>query len=453
LFPINVKSLKGVTQDSRKVKEGYLFAALKGELVDGRDFIDDAIKRGAAVILSYEGTKIDGNISSILVENPRKMFAHIVSEFYQNQPDNIVAVTGTNGKSSVVHFVDQLWRSIGEQSAFIGTLSGSMTTPDPVSLHKILSHMSDDGVNSVAIEASSHGLAQYRIDGVNVDVAAFTNLTQDHLDYHGSMDDYLASKTRLFSDILEQDGVAVLNADIAQYQELVDICDRHILSYGENGADIKLRSVLAVGAFQHVEIEVMGNSYGINLPLVGKFQVMNALCALACVIATFPDKAGELVAALERLEPVPGRLQQVGGNAYVDYAHTPDALENVLNALRAHCLGKLICVFGCGGDRDAGKRELMGAVAGRLADIVIVTDDNPRSEKPSDIRKEILSGINKDTDIHEIASRREAIEFAVNLMDEEDILLVAGKGHEQGQVFDGFIEPFDDVFEVKKLLS
>ncbi len=449
---IDIKALKGVTQDSREVKQGYLFAALKGENTDGRRFINDAINNGASFILADKDTQETSGAQFILVDNPRKEFSSIVAGFYGKQPNHIVAVTGTNGKSSVVHFIDQLWQSIGEDGAFIGTLSGSMTTPDPVSLHKQLAQMM---CNNLAIEASSHGLEQYRMDGLKVSIAAFTNLTQDHLDYHGSMEDYFSAKLRLFSEILERDGAAVLNADIPQYQTLLDRCGgRHVLSYGENGKDIKLISLLVAGSSQKIEIEVMGKFYKVNLPLVGNFQAMNALCALACVIAQYPDKIDGLIPALEKLEGAAGRLQQVANNIYIDYAHTPDALENVLEALRPHTKGKLICVFGCGGDRDKAKRPLMGAIAARLADITVITDDNPRSENPATIRAEILGGVNNtNSNIHEIAGRSEAIKFAISQMDIDDILLVAGKGHEQGQVFNGFTEPFDDAIEVKTMLS
>ncbi len=454
---IDIKLLKGVTQDSRKVKEGYLFAAFQGDYVDGRDYISDAIANGATVILSCEDTLVSNNIDALLVKNPRKVFSHIVSEFYKNQPEHIVAVTGTNGKSSVVHLVNQLWHALGKKGAFIGTLSGAMTTPDPVSLHEKLAQMAGDGIESIAIEASSHGIEQYRIDGVHVAVAAFTNFSQDHLDYHKHMDGYFTAKSRLFSEILDQGGVAILNADIPRYKSLLEICkarDIKVLSYGKNGADIKLISNVIKSASQQIEIEVMGGYYSLELPLVGQFQVMNVLCALACVISQYPEKIAELITALSKLEGVTGRMQHVSSNVYVDYAHTPDALENALKSLRLHTNAKLVCVFGCGGDRDKTKRSLMGDIAAKLSDIAIITDDNPRSENPADIRKEILSGINdKNSNIHEISNRRDAIKFAVSQMGVDDILLVAGKGHEQGQIFDGHTQPFDDVKEVEAAMA
>ncbi len=450
LFPIDVKSLKGVTQDSRQVKDGYLFAAFHGGAVDGSSFIDDALKRGASVILS------DNNS-----DNPRRDFSHIVSGFYKKQPENITAVTGTNGKSSVVHFIDQILQGAGVNSAYMGTLSGSMTTPDPVSLHKALAEMVSDNITHVALEASSHGLGQYRMDGVRLKVAAFTNLSQDHLDYHGGMDDYFEAKKRLFSEILPKGGVAVLNADVPQYKDLSALCKKReikVISYGENAEEIKLESCIISGLGHDVVIEVLGSNYSLHIPFIGRFQIMNILCALACVVAQDGYRSSFVISyidMLKKLKSVPGRLQYVHGdscNVYVDYAHTPDALENVLVTLRSHAKGKLVCVFGCGGDRDKLKRPLMGGIAAKNADIVIVTDDNPRSENPDDIRREIIGGTDLK-DINEIADRRAAIEFAVKQLGDDDILLVAGKGHEQGQVFDGYVLPFDDVQVVEEALG
>lgn len=455
---INIEELRGVTQDSRSVKSGYLFAALKGDNVNGNDYIEDAVKRGASVVLSDGNVSIASDVQVIKSENPRKEFSHIVAEFYDAQPENIIAVTGTNGKTSVVHFVNQLWSGLGLNSSIIGTLSGSMTTPDSVSMHETLAQMSVDGVTHVALEASSHGLEQYRMDGAQINVAAFTSFSQDHLDYHLDMQSYLAAKSRLFAEVLPLGGVAVLNADSVAYDELKSVCKRRgnrVLSYGEQGADVNLLSCEISGIAQDIEIYVLGKAYSLRVPLIGKFQVENALCALACVLAKYPEKAVLLVDALSKLEGAAGRLQHVASkdgelNTYVDYAHTPDALENVLEALRPHTSGKLICVFGCGGDRDKSKRALMGKAAAHWSDIAIVTDDNPRSENPDDIRKEVI-GNNKN--ICEIADRREAIEFAIEKLSKNDILLVAGKGHEQGQIIAGVTKPFDDVKEIEKSLN
>ncbi len=463
---IEISALSGVTQDSRKVKKGYLFAALQGVGSNGRDYIPQALLAGASIILSDKTVSPDDVQGAQLVtsDNPRKNFAHIVSEYYNLKPSRIVAVTGTNGKSSVVHFADPLWRAAKEQGAFIGTLSGGMTTPDPVSLHETLSAQEKDGITHFALEASSHGLEQYRMDGVRVDVAAFTSFSQDHLDYHADMNEYLAAKERLFSELLEEDGVAVLNADIAEYVHLYDICQQRgiqVVSYGEGGDDIQLISREVDGVSQKIEIKLFGQNYTLRLPLVGEFQVMNVLCALGCVLSEYKSgdaKISAVLNAVEKLHGVPGRLQHVTSldkkyNAYIDYAHTPDALDNVLKALRPHVKGRLICVFGCGGDRDRAKRPLMGMAAQNGADIVIVTDDNPRSENPVDIRKQILDLMPLPAvKLYEVNERRSAIEFSVRQLQPNDILLVAGKGHEQGQIFDGFIEPFDDVCEVEAAL-
>ena len=453
---IDTTSLAGVTQDSRKVQQDFLFAALDGETVDGRNYIRDAIENGASVILSDNTVPKEEGAEFILVENPRKAFSHVVADFYSDQPDSIIAVTGTNGKSSVVHFINQLWQKSDKKSAFIGTLCGNMTTPDPETLHEKLAQMYKDDITHVAIEASSHGLEQYRMDGVDISVAAFTSFSQDHLDYHKDMDAYLNAKMRLFSEILKPDGVAVLNTDIFEYQMLEDICKKRgirTISYGRKSKDITLLSADCQGVLQDVKIEVFDKTYRFTFPLVGEFQVMNILCALGCVLAQSKRDTDFWLSVLGEIECAPGRLQHVAEgdfHAYVDYAHTPDALKTVLNSLRPHTAGRLICVFGCGGDRDTDKRSKMGEVASQLADIAIVTDDNPRSEDPAKIRKDVLSGMTKEA--IEIEGRREAIERATEMMESNDILLVAGKGHEQGQIFNDRTDPFDDVGEVQKAL-
>ena len=456
---IDVNALAGVTQDSRQVEKGFLFAALSGGTFDGKDYISDAVSNGASVILCDEGVSCSDEVQCVSVENPRQVFSHVVSEFYGEQPVYVTAVTGTNGKSSVVHFIDQLLFSLNKESAYIGTLSNVMTTPDPVVLHSTLAQMARDGVQYVALEASSHGLAQYRMDGVRINVAAFTNFTQDHLDYHKDMGDYLDAKQRLFSELLPENGVAVLNADIPEYERLDSMCRMRgvrTVSYGRKGKDIQLLSFSAVEFSQDIEVKVFDQTYKVSLPLAGYFQVMNALCALSCVLAQGETDMDRLVQSLEKLEGVPGRIQHVCDDksvyhAYVDYAHTPDALENVLKTLRAHCQGRLICVFGCGGDRDQSKREPMAKVVSDLADMAIVTDDNPRTEDPSAIRTAIIEHMTGS--FTEISDRRMAIQHAAALMEPEDILLVSGKGHEQGQIFADVTEPFDDVSEVEKALS
>jgi len=477
---LDIKSFKGLTQDSRRVKPGYLFAALPGSKLDGREYIADAIHNGAGFVLVPTGTSLPEGVDMSGVElitddNPRRRLALMAAEFYGAQPDHIVAVTGTNGKTSIVHFVQQLWEALDLKAASLGTLglhgadfncAGSFTTPDPVVLHENLAELSGAGVPHLVMEASSHGLHQYRIDGVKVKVAGFTNLSRDHLDYHKNMDDYFAAKARLFSEILQPGGTAILNADDERFTPLCSILHSSkgggggtgILSYGHEGKDLKMVSVKPTTSGQSVSLEIMGKIYDLTLPLVGEFQVMNALCALGLVIAEDRDdtpRTEKLVAALGQLEGAPGRLQLVEGHPqdagiYVDYAHTPDALENVLKALRPHTQGRLICVFGCGGDRDTGKRPLMGKIASEHADLVIVTDDNPRSEDPAQIRREIMAGAKGAS---EIGGRREAIEIAAGQLQKGDVLLLAGKGHEQGQVFADHTEEFDDVQEVKKAIE
>lgn len=464
---IDMTLLSGVTQDSREVKSGYLFAALKGEADDGRDYIDNAIANGARYILS-DDTITGGNakgVTFITTAHPRQDFAAIVAAFYARQPRRIIAVTGTNGKSSTVHFIDQMWRFTARSSGFIGTLSGGMTTPDPVTLHSQLAQMAEQGVEYVAMEASSHGLEQRRMDGVHMSVAAFTSFSQDHLDYHADMESYLAAKMRLFEELLPEDGVAVLNADSDAFDALSALCARRnvrVISYGYAGQDLTLISCDPHHAGQRIKLCISDEVYDVDLPLVGAFQVMNILCALGCVLAEDMALAPRLIDFFSSVKPVPGRLQRVQSDddhayAYVDYAHTPDALENVLGSLRGHTQGRLICVFGCGGDRDTSKRPMMGDIAARLANIVIITDDNPRSEEAKDIRADIMRGAEEGTKIGgstvlEIAGRGAAITHAVSLMEAGDILLVAGKGHEQGQIFNGFTEPFDDVCEVARAM-
>ncbi len=460
---VDVKSLKGLTQDSRAVKKGYLFAALPGNKYDGRAYIADAVRNGAVAVLAPEGTQWPAGIPEaafITDKNPRRKLALMAAEFYGKQPDYIAAVTGTNGKTSTVHFTKQLWKLNGIKAASIGTLgvrgpgmvrSGSMTTPDPVSLHAELADLAAVGVTHLAMEASSHGLDQHRLDGVKMKAAAFTNLTRDHLDYHPDMDSYYVAKERLFADILQQGGTAVLNADIPEFENLKKIAESRkckILSFGFKGKDLKVIDAKPTPQGQQLKLEVLGRKHELLLPIVGGFQVMNALCALGLVIAENPADVVKYMYFLPQLQGPPGRLQLVPGHAsaaiYVDYAHTPDALETVLKALRPHTEGKLVCLFGCGGDRDRGKRPIMGKIASEFADEMIVTDDNPRSEDASSIRRAILE---KAPKAKEIGDRREAIQTAVKNLSKGDVLVIAGKGHEQGQIFANSTEPFDDYTE------
>ncbi len=471
-FEFDISQIKGLTSDSRAVKDGYLFAALPGVSVDGASFIGDAIAAGAKVVLAQNGVELPAaaKVTLILDENPRRVFAHMAAKFYAKQPDYITAVTGTNGKTSIVHFTNQLWKALGLQSASLGTLGlqsingnevGAMTTPDPVSLHAQLSELASDGVTHLAMEASSHGLDQHRLDGVRIKAAGFTNLSRDHLDYHKSMDEYLAAKSRLFSEILERDGVAVLNADIPEYEELKKTAKgagAKIISYGVNGDDLRIISASPTTHGQKVLLDIFGQKQEIIFPLVGDFQLMNALCAFGLAAAQDienTDHNVRLIAALSNLQGVPGRLQNVGGhpqgaNIYVDYAHTPDALEHALRALRPHTDGKLICLFGCGGDRDKGKRPMMGEIAQSLSDVVIVTDDNPRSEDPAQIRADVMTGAPKAQNIE---GRGAAIRIGIENLSKGDVLVIAGKGHEQGQIFKDHTQDFDDVCEAKKALE
>lgn len=453
--------IAGLTQDSRAVRAGWLFAALPGARADGRDFIEDAVRGGAAAVLVPPGTAAPPSVAVIEAEDTARAFALMAARFYQRQPDMIAAVTGTNGKTSTAHFTQQLWAASGLHSASLGTLgvrgkgvdrAGSMTTPETVALHETLAGLAQAGVTHLAMEASSHGLAQRRLDGVEVRAAGFTNLTRDHLDYHTDMENYFSAKARLFAAVVQSGGVAVLNEDVPEFAALAEICrmrDVRVQGYGVKGRDFKLLSRTPLPQGQEIAIEVMGRRHHLVLPLVGAFQVMNALCALGLAMAGNEKTDVENLAALEG---APGRLQLIPGAAegaavYVDYAHTPDALENILSALRPHTQGRLICLFGCGGDRDPGKRPIMGKIAATQADLAIVTDDNPRSEKPETIRAAICEGAGGAA--KEIAGRREAIGWAVSQMKPGDVLVLAGKGHEQGQIFADRTEPFDDAEEAR----
>jgi UDP-N-acetylmuramoyl-L-alanyl-D-glutamate--2,6-diaminopimelate ligase len=463
--------ITGLTADSRAARSGYLFAALPGQKATGVDFIADAAGRGAVAVLGPIGTRLNAAFSNLtLIEDslPRRRFARMAAAFYGAQPQTMVAVTGTSGKSSTVSFARQLWKHLGHDAASIGTIGiesdhftryGTLTTADPVELHADLAKLAHEGVTHAAMEASSHGLDQYRLDGVKLRAAGFTSFGRDHLDYHATSEDYLEAKLRLFTEILGPDGIAVLNADIPEFNRICAAAEQAghpILSYGERGRQIRIVSRTADSAGQLATIEVFGRRYDIELKLAGGFQLMNALCALGLVIAsTFKDlsepahseaQVGRMVGGLTHLQGVRGRLELVarlpnGAAIYVDYAHKPDALVAILEALRHHTAGKLVVVFGCGGDRDAGKRPLMGEIASRLADRVIVTDDNPRSEKPAAIRAAILA---RAPHALEIGDRADAIVTAIRELDAGDVLVIAGKGHEQGQIIGRNVYPFDD---------
>ncbi len=463
---VAAKDFTGLTSDSRKVEPGYLFAALAGSKTDGARFVEDAVKRGAKAVLGRpevaEQAKALG-VSFIAHDNPRAGLARFAAEFFAAQPGTVAAVTGTKGKSSVVAFLREIWTALDKPAASLGTVGVvgpkgerplSHTTPDPVEIHRLLAGLKKDGVTHLAIEASSHGLDQYRLDGVVVSAAGFTNITRDHMDYHATFQDYLAAKLRLFGEVVKKDGVAVINADADHAEDFLSVAqqrDLRILSVGEKGEGIRLTGREGRGDAQALSIRYEGYSYDVLLPLAGAFQASNALVAAGLAIG-LGDEPGKVFAALAQLKGAPGRMEKVafaaaGAPIYVDYAHTPDSLEKVLQALRPHTDNKLRLVFGCGGDRDKGKRPLMGQIAAALADEVIVTDDNPRSEDAATIRKEILATV---PGAREISDRHEAIRTAIAALGPGDVLVVAGKGHETGQYVGSEVRPFSDREEVLK---
>jgi UDP-N-acetylmuramoyl-L-alanyl-D-glutamate--2,6-diaminopimelate ligase len=457
--------IAGLTADSRAVRPGWLFAALPGTRTDGRSFIDSAIERGAVAVLAPQGTSLKAGtdrVALITDANPRRRLALLAARFFGAQPRMLAAVTGTNGKTSVADFTRQIWAALGHRAASIGTLGliapedvaladaprASLTTPDPIALHRDLADLARAGVDHLSIEASSHGLDQHRLDGLRVSAAAFTNLTRDHLDYHATMEAYLAAKLRLFDSLMAADGTAVLNADSAHFEHFAKAArarGQRVLSYGRAGRDIRLLAQTPQADGQVLEIDFMGRRAAVQLAVAGSFQGSNVLCALGLAVATGAALDAAL-GTLGRLRGVRGRIERVashpnGAAIYVDYAHTPDALETVLTALRPHAMGRLVVVFGAGGDRDRGKRPQMGAVSARLADRVYVTNDNPRSEDPAAIRAEIMPAC---PDATEIGDRGEAIRQAVAALEPGDLLVIAGKGHESGQTVGGVTHPFDD---------
>jgi UDP-N-acetylmuramoyl-L-alanyl-D-glutamate--2,6-diaminopimelate ligase len=454
--------ITGLTADSRAVRLGNLFAALPGAAVDGRDFVQAAIDRGAAAVLVPDNTEISSDVPVLTSPNARAALAHMAAAFCGRQPETIAAVTGTNGKTSVAHFTRQIWNSQGFHAASIGTLGlempdgsvkSTLTTPDPVTLHSDLADLANQNVSHAVLEASSHGLDQHRMDGVSVQVAGFTNLSRDHLDYHQTEERYLAAKIRLFSEVLRPDGVAVLNADIPQHNALSSAFGGDKISYGWAGKEISLRDICSTHRGTRLTASFMGHNIEIELKLAGTFQAYNVMCAAGLAIGC-GSRVDDVLNGLHTLQGVPGRLQLAGtvsgGSVYVDYAHTPGALENALTALRPHADGRLIVVVGCGGDRDRGKRPMMGAAAVRLADEAIITDDNPRSEDPADIRREILDDA---PGAIEIGNRAEAIFHGVGLLQAGDVFVIAGKGHETGQIIGDQVLPFDDIVVAREAIE
>jgi UDP-N-acetylmuramoyl-L-alanyl-D-glutamate--2,6-diaminopimelate ligase len=446
----------GITADSRQIKSGYVFAALQGVVADGRTYIPQALAAGAVAVVGEDLPAIDGGVA-IEVANARLALAQASARFYPTQPDHIIAITGTNGKSSTVDFLRQIWDSAGMKAASMGTLgaigpNGNIdlghTTPDPVAIHETLSTLASEGVGHVAMEASSHGLAQYRLDAVNLSAVAFTNLTQDHLDYHKTMDGYRAAKLRLFGDLAPKGCPAVVNADSDErgaFETVAKARGLDLISVGWRGADLKIEELMPRATGQRLFLNWRGEKAAVDLPLIGEFQALNALTAAGLALAGNMDLQS-VATGLSKLQPVKGRLEYVGQTAdgagvFVDYAHTPAGLDVLIRAARPHTAGRLVVVFGCGGDRDKGKRPQMGAIAAKHADTVIVTDDNPRSEDPATIRAEILTAVPEGI---EIGDRGEAIAQAIAGLQKGDTLLIAGKGHETGQIIGDTVVPFSD---------
>jgi UDP-N-acetylmuramoyl-L-alanyl-D-glutamate--2,6-diaminopimelate ligase len=458
-------TVTGFAIDHRKVAPGTVFGAFRGAKFNGEDFIPDAIRSGAVAIVSRPEAKVEG-VARVTDEEPRRAFAQLAAKFFAPFPEISVAVTGTNGKTSTVELTRQLWRMAGHHAASIGTLGVTtaedqvktgLTTPDIVTFLSNAAGLEREGVTHLAFEASSHGLSQYRTEGLPVGAAAFTNLSRDHLDYHGTMEAYLTAKLRLFTEVVDKDGTAIVWADdpaSAQVVEAIEGRGLRGLSVGKKGRAIRLVDRTPTQLGQMLEVEAEGQAYAINLPLIGAYQANNALVAAGLVWATGGDIAATL-GNLARVQPVRGRLERAvitkpGAPVYVDYAHTSDALEAAIDALRWHAKGRVITVFGAGGDRDTGKRPLMGEVAVKLSDYVIVTDDNPRSEDPAAIRAEIMAGAKGAV---EVAGRREAIAAAIAEAGGDDIVLLAGKGHEQGQEIAGRVLPFDDVAVARECVT
>lgn len=459
--------VSGITADSRKAAEGVAFFAIAGAKADGAKFANDAVARGASVVVG-EGERppeLLARVPYVRVPGVRRALARAAAKIFPRQPDIMVAVTGTNGKTSVASFVRQIWTTLGEQAASVGTIglvtpngetTGSLTTPDPLALHELLDRLARDGVTHMSMEASSHGLDQKRLDGVRLAAGAFTNLTRDHLDYHRTFDDYRAAKMRLFETLLPQGAAAVADADEEDAKRVEEIAKRRGLRYfgvGRAGQGLQLVENRIDGFAQRLEILSGGTKHSVKLPLVGGFQVSNAMVAAGLAIATGSDTA-KVLGALEQLKGAAGRLEFAGEKSgapiFIDYAHTPDALENALSALRPYVKGKLAVVFGAGGDRDPGKRPLMGAAAAKHADQIYVTDDNPRSEEPGSIRAAILKEAHGAT---EIADRAEAVRKAVHDLRPGDVLLVAGKGHETGQIVRDRTIPYTDHDAVRAALK
>lgn len=456
------QTIKGLENNADAVQSGFVFFAIKGVKQNGADFIPTAVQNGAVAVVADQ--RVDANIPVLYVDNAREALTTAARQFY---PDDLqkVAVTGTNGKSSTVFFVNQFLNAVGTLAASVGTvgiqspvlnMEAKSTTPDPLSMHRIFHQLSDKNVRVVAMEASSHGLHQNRLEGVLFQAAGFTNLTRDHLDYHKTMEAYLDAKMLLFTRHVVPGGTAVINADIPEFNQIKIVCEQHglkVLSYGHRDADLEIVEQEPTENGQRLRLKLLDRYTVVDFPVVGDFQAMNLLCALGLCLGVGADLE-QLIREIPMLKAPNGRMDLVAelpnkARIYVDYAHTPDALERVLISLRAHVRGRLICLFGCGGNRDTGKRAQMGAIAQKLADIVYITDDNPRFEKAGDIRHEIKSACPKGI---EIDNRERAIFKAVHQLEPNDILVLCGKGHEPGQMIQGVNFEFDDKIEARLAL-
>ena len=457
-----------LTADSRRVGPGALFAALPGTKTHGTAFIADAITQGAAAVLLKSGADVTlpPGVALLRAPEPRQAFARLAARFWGRQPATVVAVTGTSGKTSVAEFARQIFHALGHRAASLGTLGivtagatryGALTTPDPVSLHQTLAQLAEEGITHLAMEASSHGLDQHRLDGIALSAAAFTNLGRDHLDYHPSEAAYLKAKLRLLTELVPAAGTAVVAADATHAPSALAAAraaGRKVFTVGKAaGSTLRLEAQHPVGFGQQLRVRHGAGACDLTLPLIGDYQASNALMAAALVMAT-GEPAAPTLAALEQLRGVKGRLEIVGqargGLIVIDYAHKPDALAAALRALKPFAAGRIVCVFGCGGDRDKGKRPIMGRIASELAGNVIITDDNPRSEPAAAIRAEILAGAPA---AREIGDRAEAIKAGVRLLGSGDVLLIAGKGHETGQIIGSTIVPFSDHEAVRAALA
>ena len=458
------RAIAGLAFDSRKTAPGDIFFALAGAKDDGLKHVGEAVAKGAAAIVA-ERCAETANAAFVKVADAHAALAHAAARFYPRQPETVVAVTGTSGKTSVVAFVRQIWQALGREAASIGTIGvvsrpltvyASLTTPDPIGLHELLDRLAASGVTNLALEASSHGLNQKRLDGVRLAAGAFTNLTRDHMDYHATVEDYLAAKLRLFEDLLPDGSPAVIDADSAiapRVIEAVRARGQRVMTVGAKGETIRLNSAAREGLSSALYLQFGDRERRVSFPLAGDFQISNALVAAGLCIAT-GGEADAVFEALQRLEGAPGRLERIGdirgASVFVDYAHKPDALEKAIAALRPFVRGRLVVVFGCGGDRDPGKRPMMGEIASRCADVAIVTDDNPRSENPVSIRAQILVAAPSAI---EIGDRAAAIRAGAAMLRDGDALLIAGKGHETGQIVGDKTLPFSDAEEARAALE